>query len=391
MKIFDRSILALPLFDDHHRALADRLEAWVEAHAGLPAELAGLTAPERGRRYTALLGSEGWLSVAVDPAPGRDRPDLRSLCLMREAFAYLDDLLDFAFAIQGLAAAPVAWFGDDAQRKDLLPALRSGRTVGSLALSEPACGSNLAALAVGAARQADGSYQVDGRKTWVSNGNIADVHSVLLRTGEGPGGLGLSFLLVPRSTPGLRVAEDIELIAPRAFASLDFERCQLPEGALVGRAGMGFRYAMEILNFYRVTVGAAALGFCRRGVEAAVGWARSRDIAGSKLVQAQFTVDKLSNMALYMDTAALLVARSAWEFDTGVKDVSVHASMAKLQATEGAARVADDIVQLYGAAGLVADSLPERLFRQLRSLRIYEGTSEVQKIIIAGGFGRGAR
>lgn len=341
---------------------------------------------DRARLYTHVLGESGWLAYAVDAAAGKARPDLRSLCLMREAFAYLDDLFDFAFAIQGLAASPVAWYGTPAQQEQLLPALRSGKTVGSLALSEPDAGSNLAALGVLAASHPEG-YLIDGIKTWVSNGTIADYHSVLLRTGEGPGGLGLSFLLVPASTKGL-TAQGIDLLAPRAFSSLHFAQSVLPKSALIGAPGMGFKYAMEILNFYRVTVGAAAIGFCRKALQGSTQWARQRNVAGTKLIQTQFTMDKLSNMSLYLDSSSLLVARSAWEFDTEVRDVAAHASMAKLYATEGAARVADDMVQLFGAAGLISGSVPEQLYRQVRALRIYEGTSEIQKMIIAGAISR---
>ncbi|WLE59396.1 acyl-CoA/acyl-ACP dehydrogenase [Burkholderia plantarii] len=387
MKIFDPAILNLPFYDDAHRRLAADLEAWVEAHEWLPREYERLEAAERGRLYTRLLGQDGWLRHAVDPAPGRERPDVRALCLVREAFAYLDDLVDFAFSIQGLAAAPIAWYGSEAQRAAWLPGLRDGTTIGSLALSEPEAGSNLAAVAVEAGRTERG-YAVDGLKTWVSNGNIADHHSVLLRTGEGPGGLGLSFLSVPAATAGVAPA-GIELLAPRAFASLAFEQAELPADALIGAAGMGFRYAMEILNIYRASVGAAALGFARRALAASLAWSRERPVAGGKLLQQQFTIDKIANMVAFADSTALLVARTAWEFDTGaVAEVAAHASITKLLATDGLARVADDAVQLFGAAGLVAGSLPEGLFRQARALRIYEGTSEIQKIVIAGSVSR---
>lgn len=386
MKIFDPSILDLPLFDERHRALAATLEAWVADHSHLVRELAGTSAPERSRYYTELLGREGWLAHAVTPPDGRERPDVRSLCLIREALAYMDDLADFAFAIQGLAAAPIAWFGSRHQKATFLPGFAEGRIIGSLALSEPQGGSDLAAMAL-EARQGPDGFAIDGIKTWVSNGNIADVHAALVRTGEGPGGLGLSFLLVPRETPGL-TATGIELLAPRAFASLSFENCVLPADAVIGEPGMGFKYAMEILNLYRVSVGSAAIGFARKAFHAATEWARNRTVAGSKLIQAQMTKDKLADMAVFLDSASLLVARAAWEFDTGRRNVAAHASMAKLHATDGAAKVIDDTVQLFGAAGLVAGSVPETLYRQIRSLRIYEGTSEIQKIIIAGSIGR---
>src|SRR5262249_31679685 len=290
IRIFDPAILSLPLFEDRHRTLAAKLEAWVAEHKDLPRTLAAVSASERSRVYTRLLGATGWLSYAVDPAPGRQRPDVRSLCLIREAFAYLDDLLDFAFAIQGLALAPIAWFGSDRQRAELLPGMCAGEIIGSLALSEPECGSNLAALAVEATKSAEG-YRLSGVKTWVSHGNIAEWHSALVRTGEGPGGLGLSFLLVPASgaTP-----TDIQLLAPRALASLAFNDCALPSDALIGEGGRGIAYALEILDLYRVTVGAAAVGFCRRGFEAALQWCRNRKVANGRLIETQFTIDKLA-------------------------------------------------------------------------------------------------
>ncbi len=386
MKIFDPSILALPLFDDSHRNLALELETWVEAKQHTLEENVRKSAPERGKIYTELLGASGWLAHAVTPADGQARPDLRSLCLIREALAYMDDLMDFAFAIQGLAAAPIAWFGSEDQKRQYLADFEVGAKIGSLALSEPTCGSDLAGLTVPADKQSNG-YHLNGRKTWVSNGNIADYHNVLARTGEGPGGMGLSFLLVPSRAEGLSV-EDIELLAPRAFSSVQFDDCKIPHDAVIGEPGMGFRYAMEILNFYRVTVGSAAIGFARKAFTASTEWCRNRDVAGSKLIQTQLTKDKLAQMALFLDSASLLVARSAWEFDTGCKQVSAHASMAKLYATEGASHVIDESVQLFGAAGLIAGSIPESLYRQIRSLRIYEGTSEIQKIIIAGSIGR---
>jgi acyl-CoA dehydrogenase len=264
--------------------------------------------------------------------------------------------------------------------------MRKGEIIGSLALSEPDCGSNLGELAL-TAQKCSKDYVLAGVKTWVSHGDIADWHAVLARTGEGPGGLGLSFFMVPATSA---TATGIELLAPRAFASVTFDGCTLPGEALVGQSGAGFQYALEILKFYRVSVGSAAIGFCRRGVRAALEWCRNRKVAGSSLIQKQLTTDKLAQMAVYLDSASLLVARSAWEFDNGVKDVVAHASMAKLHATDGAAQVIDDVVQLFGAAGLVAGSLPEQLYRQIRSMRIYEGTSEIQKMVIAGAMSRPA-
>lgn len=387
MKIFDQTILALPLFEERHRQLARQLEEWVEAHQYLPAEFAHLSAAERGRRYVGILGQAGWLAYAVGADDSGQRPEMRSVCLIREALAYLDDLLDFAFSIQGLGAAPIAWYGSDAQRAAYLARCRGGEQLGTLALSEEGCASNLAAAAVTAER-GDGGFRLHGKKTWTSHGPIADYHCVLARTGEGPGAMGLSFLLVPADTPGLSGAP-VELLAPRAFSTLEFDQCRLPADAVIGQPGLGFVYAMEILDFYRVTVGSAAIGFARRASNAAVGWSKQRVVAGgARLIETQMAIDKLANMALYLDAAALLVARAAWEFDHGASELSMHASMAKLYATEEAQKVIDDTVQLFGAAGLVAGSVPEQLYRQIRSLRIYEGTSEIQKMIIARTVGK---
>jgi acyl-CoA dehydrogenase len=386
MRIFDQTILALPLFEEHHRQLARQLEAWVEAHQHLPAEYAHLSAAERGHHYVGILGQAGWLAYAVGTDEGGKRPDMRSVCLIREALAYLDDLMDFAFSIQGLGAAPLAWYGSAAQRDAYLAHCRAGKRLGTLALSEQGCASNLAALALKAEKSADG-FRLHGAKTWTSHGTIADYHCVLARTGEGPGAMGLSFLLVPADTPGLST-EPVELLAPRAFSTLGFDQCQLPPDAVIGQPGMGFVYAMEILDFYRVTVGSAAIGFARRASNAAVAWSKRRMVAGSPLIETQMAMDKLANMAVYLDTASLLVARAAWEFDNGGRELTLHSSMAKLYATDEAQKVIDDTVQLFGAAGLVAGSVPEQLYRQIRSLRIYEGTSEIQKIIIARAIGK---
>lgn len=382
MRYFDATILNLPFYDDRHRALAAQLDAFVHEYRALPAALATSSPAERGRRFTALLGAAGLLDHAVRAEQPGVRPDLRSVCLVREALAQLDDLADFAFAIQGLASAPIAWFGTPAQRATYLAPCSAGALIGSLALSERHAGSDLASVRCAARRQA-GGYEVSGTKTWTSNGDIADFHCVLVATGEGPGALGLSFMLVPTGTPGLHVEPSIPLLAPRAFAGLRFDGCALPECALIGVAGRGFGYAMEILEFYRVSVGAAAIGFCRSAQRASIGWARGRQLFGTSLLELQLTKSKLSDMATYLDAASLLVARAAWELDSGLKRIGKHTSMAKLFATEEAQKVVDDTVQLFGAEGLVAGSVPERLYRQIRALRIYEGTSEVQKLLIA--------
>ncbi|WP_378993979.1 acyl-CoA dehydrogenase family protein [Paraherbaspirillum soli] len=343
-----------------------------------------------GRKLTRLLGQADWLRFVVPRAgdSGQPKLDVRSMCLLREAFASYHDLLDFSFSIQGLGCAAAGLYGDVARFNQFLAASASGEMLGSFAISEPEVGSNLAAAAL-EARLVDGRYVLNGVKTWVSYGNIADVHCVLVRTGEGPGAMGLSLLLVPADTPGLTIAQDIALIAPRAFATLNFSNCEVAADQLVGVPGMGFKYALQILDIYRVTVAAAAIGFCRKALRVAGQWAKSRRIGDEFLFDMQMTKSKLADMAVYLDATSLLVARAAWELDTrqgkdiSQRDLSRHISIAKLFGTDGAQQVVDDAVQIMGAYGVVKDAEVENLYRQIRLLRIYEGTSEIQRLIIA--------
>ncbi|NRR32711.1 acyl-CoA dehydrogenase [Oxalobacteraceae bacterium] len=391
MAIFDWTILNLPLYEERHRTLARELEAWTAQMAANAQAWTTLAPDQACRNYMEQLGRDGWLRLVIHDASGaRGRPDLRSVCLAREAFSWLDEMCDIAFSIQGLGASPLAWYGSADQRGEWLDRCGAGQALGTLAMSEPDCGSGLGALTLSAQRGA-GGYTLNGSKTWIANATIADFHCVLARTGEGPGALGLSFLLVPRDTPGLTVTA-IDMLAPRPLARLDFHDSPLPPQALIGKAGQGFAYAMELLDYYRVSVGAAALGYGRRALQESVQWTRRRPAGNGRLIETQLTSAKLANMMVYQDSTALLVARTAWEFDQGcTQDLALHASITKLHATEQAQRVVDDTVQLFGAAGLVAGSVPERLYRQVRSLRIYEGTSEMQQLMIAAGAARRAQ
>jgi acyl-CoA dehydrogenase len=385
MRIFDRSVLDLPFYDDRHRALAARLEAWVaENRESLAGEPALGDVKDHGRRIARVLGADGWLDYAIRNMHDPTRPgiDFRSFCLVREAFAFLDELVDVSFMIQSLACAALIYYGTDDQKADYLDAFRSGAKIGSLALSEPDVGSDVGGLRLHAAKRQDG-YVLNGEKTWLTNGNIADYHCVFARTGEAPGALGLSCFIVPADAPGVSVKEDIDLTAARPFASIVFEDCVVPAANLIGKPGHGFRYAMEILDRYRLTVGAAAVGFCRKAMTAALDWSTTRKVGEATLFDMQMTKQKLADMAVYLDAASLLVARAAWEVDTGVKGFAKHSSIAKLYSTETAQDVIDDAVQIFGAAGLVRGSVTESLYRQIRSLRIYEGTSEIQRMIIA--------
>lgn len=382
----DSHHLALPFYEDHQRKHVEKLGKWLEHHAADIARIQTLSPSKQARAYTTLLSNGGWLTLFTQHGSGQAgaRPDLRTVCLTREMLAAVDDLLDFAYAIHGLATAPLTWFAQGWHNSDFLRGTGDSVQVGALALSEPSCASDLASIQATAERQPDGSYLLQGTKTWVSNGDIADYFCVLARSGEGPGAMGLSFFLVPRATSGI-VVEPIDLVAPRSFATVRLERVHLPAGCQIGTPGMGFKYAMEILDYFRVSVGAAAIGMCRSATDTAIKWSMSRQVAGGPLIEKQFTADKLANMALYLESASLLVARSAWSFDkaNSAPMRSCYASMAKLYATEHAQRVIDDALQLLGASGLVRGSRTESLYRQIRSLRIYEGTSEIQKLVIA--------
>ena len=383
----DPDLLALPFYEPHHVALTQRIDAWCQAHAALwqaPDD------PERtGRDILRALADDGWLAF-LDPDAGPAAVadgDFRSVCLLREALAYADDLADYAFSIQALSARPLLRYGSEEQRQRYLPQLAKGTFVGSFAVSEEEAGSDVAAVALRAERVA-GGYVLDGHKAWVANGSIADLHCVIARTGEGPGALGLTAFLVPATAPGVRVREKVPVIAPRAFANLAFDGCRLPDDSVLGRPGGGFVVAMDVLDRFRVTVGAAAVGFARRAMDAALARARSRPMHGGRLFDLQTVQATFADMEVKLNAAALLVARAAWEIDRGNRHFARHSSIAKLYATEVAQEVVDASLQVFGAAGLVEDSVTERLYRQVRSLRIYEGASEVQKVIIAGSLAR---
>jgi acyl-CoA dehydrogenase len=311
------------------------------------------------------------------------RFDVRGLALSREVLARRDGLLDFAFAMQGLGTGPISLFGSDAQRARYLPPVMRGERIAAFALSEPQAGSDVGAIAT-TAKRVSGGWQLEGTKTWISNGGLADHYVVFARTGEAPGTRGLSALMVDAGTPGLEIAARIPVIAPHPLATLRFEGCRVPDGALLGAPGEGFRIAMATLDVFRTTVGAAALGFARRALDEALTRVRSRDVFGKPLAQYQLTQAKIAEMALAVDAAALLVYRAAWTKDTTDTRATREAAMAKLYATESAQQVIDAAVQLFGGSGVVSGATVERLYREIRALRIYEGTSEIQKLVIAG-------
>jgi acyl-CoA dehydrogenase len=379
----DRSFLAWPFFEDHHRALAADLDAWAARtidHAEPPREAVDGVC----RDLVAALAEGGWLRYAVPAAAGGRFADLdvRSLCLIRETLARHSGLADFAFAMQGLGSGPITLAGTDEQRATYLPAVSEGKKIAAFALSEPEAGSDVAALATSAFMDGN-SWVLNGAKTWISNGGIADFYTVFVRTGEGEGARGLSAFIVDAGTAGLEIEERIDVIAPHPLATLRFADCRVPATALLGQPGEGFKIAMATLDIFRSTVGAAALGFARHGLDEALARASQRQLFGAPMGDLQLVQGMIADMALEVDAAALLVYRAAWAKDMGAPRVTREAAMAKLYATEAAQKVIDRAVQIFGGAGVVSGNAVERLYREIRALRIYEGASEVQKVVIA--------
>jgi acyl-CoA dehydrogenase len=375
--VSDKSFLTWPFFSDRHRALADGIERW--AAANLPVEHGDVDAACRD--LVQKLGRDGWLAPSA-PDPDAPSPlDVRTLCLIREILARHDGLADFAFAMQGLGAGPISLFGSDEQR-GWIKLTRTGEAIAAFALTEQKSGSDVANIAT-SARRDGGHYILDGEKTWISNGGIADFYVVFARTGEGPGARGLSAFVVPNDTSGLSIAERIEVIAPHPLARLKFDRARIPASAMVGAPGEGFKIAMSTLDIFRSTVGAAALGFARRALDETVKRARSRELFGGPLADLQLIQAHIADMAVDVDAAALLVYRAAWAKDNGAPRVTREAAIAKLFATDRAQDVIDKAVQIHGGDGVRHGSVVERLYREIRALRIYEGASEVQKIVIA--------
>ncbi|MBI1778019.1 MAG: acyl-CoA dehydrogenase family protein [Proteobacteria bacterium] len=375
--------LAWPFFEDQHRALQAELVPWIEA-AIAPHQHDESDVDALSQRFVRALGDAGWLRYAVPASYGgiHETLDVRSLCIIRETLARTSGLADFAFAMQGLGSASIALFGDEALKRRYLPAVAAGRQIAAFALSEPHSGSDVAALAT-TARLDGGTYVLNGRKTWISNGGIAGHYVVFARTGEAPGAKGLSAFVVDAEAPGLRIVERIRVIAPHPLATLSFEDCRIPEHQLLGRRGDGFKIAMATLDVFRSTVGAAAVGFARRALDETLRRVNEREAFGQKLAELQATQLRIADMATEIDASALLVYRAAWTKDQGAERITREAAMAKMYATEAAQRVIDSAVQLFGGMGVVSGVPVERLYREIRALRIYEGTTEIQKLVIA--------
>jgi len=374
----DLDHFAWPFYDASHRDFAGTLDAWAAAQAMPHGDVDAAC-----RSWVRALGAAGHLRACVPAAYGgmREVLDSRTLCVARETLAWHDGLADFAFAMQGLGSGPITLAGTADQRARWLPPVGRGEAIAAFALSEPDAGSDVAALTM-RARRDRAHYVLDGEKTWISNGGIADFYCVFARTGEAPGARGISAFVVPADAPGLAVAERIEVIAPHPLARLVFDGCRVPATALLGTAGEGFKLAMRSLDIFRASVAAAANGFARRALHAAVARAKARPMFGGVLADLQLTQSALGEMAAAVDAAALLTARAAWTRDVLGRRTTREAAMAKMTATESAQRVIDRALQMHGGLGVRTGSVVERLYREIRALRIYEGATEVQQLII---------
>ena len=380
----DGSFLQWPFFSDEHRELAARLDDWANRH------IPSLTAEEHHdldgtcKAIVKALGDAGFTSYAVPASAGgqHKKLDVRSLCIIRETLARHNALADFAFAMQGLGSGPISLFGDEAQQATYLNAVATGDKIAAFSLSEPEAGSDVAAMSCSA--RADGDQWVlNGTKTWISNAGIADFYTVFARTDDSGGAKGISCFIVEAGTPGFEVTERIDLVAPHPLGTLTFSDCRIPRAHLVGEEGRGFGIAMATLDVFRSTVAAAALGMARRALDETLDYTSERNIFGGKLGDLQLVQAKIGEMALGVDSSALLVYRAAWTKDCAAERVTREAAMAKYHATETAQQVIDAAVQLHGGKGVTKGYIVEALYRDIRALRIYEGASEVQTTIIA--------
>jgi alkylation response protein AidB-like acyl-CoA dehydrogenase len=373
--------LAWPFFDERHRALQRALDAWCAVHLHVDH---GADVDATCRSLVRSLGEAGWLRHAVAGAAhggAGETIDTRAICLIRDTLARHDGLADFAFAMQGLGSGAISLAGTSEQRARVLPRVARGDAIAAFALSEPDAGSDVAALQCAA--RVEGEHAIlDGEKTWISNGGIADVYVVFVRTGEAPGSRGISAFIVEAGTPGFEIAERIHVIAAHPLARLRFTGCRVPLANRVGAAGEGFKIAMRTLDVFRTSVAAAALGFARRALDEGLARATTRRMFGQTLADFQLTQAKLAQMATTIASASLLTYRAAWQRDQG-RGVTKEAAMAKMAATEGAQQVIDAALQMFGGLGVTHGQVVERLYREIRALRIYEGATEVQQLIIA--------
>ncbi len=370
----DTSFLSWPFFDDAHRDWAAKVE---EVAKGLAVDHSDTDTACR-----ALVTTLGEMGVLGPTASHEGKLDVRQLCLAREILARHDGLADFSFAMQGLGTGAISLFGSEAQKAAWLDKTRQGRAIAAFALTEPQSGSDVANSTMTATL--DGNhYVLNGQKTWISNGGIADLYTVFARTGEAPGARGLSAFVVTPDMPGFDVTDRLETIAPHPLATLTFNDLRLPADAMIGAPGHGFKIAMSVLDVFRSTVAAAALGFARRALDEALARVTARHVQGAPLFDLQMVQGHIADMALDVDASALLIYRAAWTKDSGAPRITREAAMAKLFATDHAQQVIDKAVQLFGGDGVRSGVMVERLYREIRALRIYEGASDVQRVIIA--------
>ena len=373
----DRSFLDWPFFEACHKKLVEALDDWASS------ELGGIDHGDVDvacRELVRRLGEGGWLKHSG--AEGEERLDVRSLCLIRETLARHDGLADFAFAMQGLGTGAISLFGSAAQQAEWLPLTRNGKAIAAFALTEPQSGSDVANATMTAVEDGD-SFVLNGEKTWISNGGIADVYTLFARTGEAEGAKGLSAFVVPAGIAGFDVTERLQVMAPHPLATLRFNDCRIPKSALIGARGAGFKIAMSVLDVFRATVAAAALGFARRALDEALARVGTRQVQGAPLFDLQMVQGHIADMAVDIDASALLIYRAAWAKDSGAARVTREAAMAKLFSTDQAQLVIDRSVQLHGGDGVRHGQKVEELYRDIRALRIYEGASDVQRVVIA--------
>ena len=376
-----RDHLAWPFFGPEHRAYAERLDAF--AASGALAAVDHHDVDRSCRTLVASLGRAGLLEACVaEPEADASTIDSRKVCLARETLGWHEGLADFAYAMQGLGSGAIGLSGTPETRRTVLPKVRAGEWLAAFALSEKDAGSDVAAMACAARRDGD-HYVLDGEKTWISNGGIADVYCVFARTGEAPGARGLSGFVVFPEDPGFSIAERIDVIAPHPLATIRFENCRIPASRLLGAPGEGFKIAMRTLDIFRASVAAASLGFARRALDEALAYAPSRPMFGASLADLQLTQAAIGDMATALDAAALLTYRAAWRRDVQKQSTTREAAMAKLAATESAQQIIDRALQMFGGRGVRSGETVERLYREIRALRIYEGATEVQKLIVA--------
>ncbi|WP_137128844.1 acyl-CoA dehydrogenase family protein [Rhizobium sp. FY34] len=374
-----REHLDWPFFDASHRLLTDKLDAF--AGSGALTSIDHRDTDSVCRALVSALGQAGLLDAATGSG-GREAIDSRSVCLTRETLAYHDGLADFAFAMQGLGTGAIGLSGSDELKRAILPKAQSGTWISAFALSEKEAGSDVAAMAC-AARRDGNHFVLDGSKTWISNGGIADVYTVFARTGEAPGTRGISAFVVFADDPGFSIEERIDVMAPHPLATIRFDNCRIPADRLLGAPGEGFKIAMRTLDIFRASVAAAALGFARRALDEALSYAKARPMFGARLADLQLTQAAFGDMATDIDAGALLTYRAAWRRDVQGLPTTKEAAMAKMTATENAQRVIDRAVQMFGGRGVQVGEITEKLYREIRALRIYEGATEVQKLIIA--------